>query len=134
MNGEANSTGRSSELTRLAAALAGLEAAGLLAGAIYFGIETLSSTPDSMGAAISLIVVAVVLAAGLGACVAGILQHRSWVRGPVITWQLVQGGVAMRLTVLVAWWVGLPLLALAIVLGVLIAGPWVAEPRQRAPG
>jgi hypothetical protein len=38
----------------------------------------------------------------------------------------------MRLTVLVAWWIGLPLLAVAIALGILIAGPWVIEPRERA--
>ena len=122
---------RSIQLTRLAATLVALEAAGLLAGAVYFGVETLSTTPDSMGAAISLVVMAALLAAGLAVCVAGVLQHRSWVRGPVLTWQLVQGGVAMRLTVLVAWWIGVPLLAAAIVIGVLIAGPWVIEPRER---
>lgn len=131
MDAGASSNEYRTQLTRLAAVLVALEAAGLLAGAVYFGAETLNTTPASMGAAISLIAMAALLAAGLAVCVAGVLWHRSWVRGPVLTWQLVQGGVAMRLTVLVAWWVGLPLLAAAIMLGILIAGPWVIEPRQR---
>jgi len=40
----------------------------------------------------------------------------------VLTWQLLQAGVAMPLSTTRLWWVGVPLLAVAIVAGVLIAG------------
>ncbi len=132
MHGDTTGPGLSIRLTRLATVLIGVEAAGLMTGGIYAGVETISSTPESTGSAIGLVVIAALLAAGLAACGGAALRHRSWVRGPVLTWQLVQGGVAMRLTVLAAWWIGLPLLAMAVVTGILIAGPWVLPPRESA--
>jgi hypothetical protein len=121
-------------LARLAAALVAAESAGAAAGAVFLAIETVRATATSTTGAIFLAVMAAVLAVGLAACAAGILQGRTWVRGPVVTWQLVQGGVAMRLTVLVAWWLGLPLLVFALIIGILAAGPWVLDPRERATG
>ena len=119
-------------LARLAAGLVAAESAGAAAGAVFFAVETVRATAASTAGAIFLAVMAAILAAGLAACAAGILQGRTWVRGPVVTWQLVQGGVAMRLTVLVAWWLGLPLVMIALIIGILVAGPWVLDPRERA--
>jgi hypothetical protein len=122
------------QLTWLAAVLVGLEAAGVLGLAAFLIVELVRSTPDSLPAALGLIAMTTALSAGLAACTAGVLGHRGWVRGPVVTWQLIQGGVAMRLTSAVAWWLGLPLLVIAVIIGVLIAGPWILEPRDRTPG
>lgn len=119
-------------LTWLTAGLIAAEAAVLLAGAVFLVVELLRNTPDSLPGAISLAVMTFALSAGLAACAAGVLGHRTWVRGPVVTWQLIQGGVAMRLTTAAAWWFGLPLLMVALIIGVAIAGPWVLGDRSRA--
>src|SRR3954454_21250067 len=109
-------------LALLVAALVGLEAVLLLVGAVVLLIDTFTSDRDNLGAASALAAVLVVLGVALAVCARGVIRGQRWTRGPVLTWQLLQAGVAMPLSTTRLWWVGVPLLAMAIVAGVLIAG------------
>ena len=109
-------------LAWLVAALVGLEAAALLAGSVALVVEAVTSGSGNPGATIALAVVVVIVGAGLAFCARGVAQGRRWTRGPVLTWQLLQAGVAMPVSTTRLWWIGVPMLAVAIVVGVLIAG------------
>jgi hypothetical protein len=109
-------------LAWLVAALVGLEAAALLAGSVALVVEAVTSDRGNPGATIALAVVVVIVGAGLAFCARGVAQGRRWTRGPVLTWQLLQAGVAMPVSTTRLWWIGVPMLAVAIVVGVLIAG------------
>jgi len=85
-------------------------------------IEALRSGRDNAAATISLAAIAVVVGIGLAFCARGVARGLRWTRGPVLTWQLLQAGVGMPLSTTKAWWAGVPLLAVAIVVGVLIVG------------
>lgn len=109
-------------LASLVAVLVGLEAVLLLAGAVVLLVEAATSERDNLAAAIALAAVAVIVGGGLAFCARGVARGLRWTRGPVLTWQLLQAGVAMPLSTTRLWWIGVPLLAVAIVAGVLIAG------------
>jgi Na+-driven multidrug efflux pump len=109
-------------LPLLVATLVAIEAVLLLLGAAVLVIEALRSGRDNAAATISLAAIAVVVGIGLAFCARGVAQGLRWTRGPVLTWQLLQAGVGMPLSTTKAWWAGVPLLAVAIVVGVLIVG------------
>lgn len=109
-------------LRPLVAGLVAVEAMLLLAGAGFLLIEATAADQDSPAAVIALAAIAVVVGAGLGFCARGVARGLRWTRGPVLTWQLLQAGVGMPLITSGAWWAGVPLLAAAVVVGVLIAG------------
>jgi hypothetical protein len=118
-------------LAFLVAALVGLEALLLLAGAVFLVAEGLTSDQEEPGAAIALAVVVLVIGAGLAFCARGVAHGLRWSRGPVLTWQLLQAGVGMPVSTAQPL-VGVPLLAVAIVVGVLIAGRQViTQPSDR---
>ena len=117
----------SHRLRRLVAALVAAEAALLTVGAVALVVEAVRSDGDGLAPAISLAAIAVVVAVGLAICARGIVQGLRWTRGPVLTWQLLQAGVGMPLSTSGAWWAGVPLLAIAIVVGVLMVGRQVIQ-------
>ena len=120
--------GPTTRLALLVAGLVAIEAVLLLAGAAVLTVEAITSDRDNLAAALALDAIVVIIGIGLGACVPAVARGRRWTRGPVLTWQLIQAGVAMPLSTTPAWWVGVPLLAAAIVVGVLIVGRHVITP------
>lgn len=63
--------------------------------AVWLIVELLIETPQSLASAIALIVLAAVAAAFLVAVVIGALRRAGWIRGAVLTWQVVQIAVAI---------------------------------------
>ncbi|GAA3591778.1 hypothetical protein GCM10022223_02990 [Kineosporia mesophila] len=110
----------SERLRLLVAVLVGLEALALLAGAVALVIEGIGAERPMND--IGLAVVAAVVGLALGGCARAIRQGARWTRGPVLTWQLLQAGVGMPVSASSLWYVGIPILALAVVVGVLVAG------------
>lgn len=116
---EPEDQGAGETLRRLAAVLVALEALALLAGAVALGIEALGADSAAGGVGLALVVAAVGLA--LAGSARGLLHGARWTRGPVLTWQLLQAGVGMPVTVSAYWYFGVPILALAVVVGLLVA-------------
>jgi hypothetical protein len=104
------------------AVLVALETLLIIAGAIALVVDSVIADNGNPAEALSLAVVALIVGAGLGICARAVLQGLRWTRGPVLTWQLLQAGVAMPLSTTRFWWIGVPLLAVAVVVGVLIIG------------
>jgi len=117
-------------LALVVATLVGIEALLLLAGAGFLIIEAATSDRGNLAAAVALAAIAVVVGAGLAICARGVLAGRRWTRGPVLTWQLLQAGVGMPLSTSRPW-IGVPLLAASVVVGVLMVGRHVI-PRPQA--
>ncbi len=113
------------------AILVGLEALALLAGAVLLVIEGLGA--ERPANAIGLGVIAAVIGLGLAGCVRGLRQGARWTRGPVVTWQLLQAGVGMPVSASNYWYYGIPILAMAVVVGFLVAGRHVIEREEGMP-
>jgi hypothetical protein len=122
----------SNRLPLLVAVLVGVEAVMLLAAAVFLVVQAVTSDRGNLAAGISLAAITIAVGAGLAVCARGVASGLRWTRGPVFTWQLLQAGVGMPLSTSRAWWAGVPLLAISIVVGVLIAGRWViTEPSDQ---
>jgi hypothetical protein len=79
-------------------ALAGiiaLEALAMAAIAVWLIVELLIETPQSLASAIALVVLAAAASAFLVAVVIGALRRAGWIRGAILTWQVVQIAVAI---------------------------------------
>ncbi|MDP9825364.1 hypothetical protein [Kineosporia succinea] len=107
-------------LRLLVAVLVGVEAVALLAGAVALVIEGVGAERPAND--IGLAVVAAVIGVALAGCARAIRSGARWTRGPVITWQLLQAGVGMPVSASSLWYVGIPILAVAVVVGFLVAG------------
>jgi hypothetical protein len=112
----------SNRLGLLVAGLVTLESVLLVVAAVALMVNAVTSDRDDPAALVALASIALFLGVGLAFCVRGVLRGLRWTRGPVLTWQLLQAGVGMPLSTSGAWWAGAPLLAVAVVVGVLIAG------------
>ncbi len=66
------------------------ECALLVGIAVFFIFELLVARPDSFASAIAIILLVVIAAVWLGIVGANTLRGRSWVRGAVTTWQVLQ--------------------------------------------
>lgn len=109
-------------LRLLVAAVVLLEATLLIGAAIILVVASFGSDQGNPAALLALAAIAVIVGGGLAVCARAVSRGLPWTRGPVLTWQLLQAGVAMPLSGSGAWWAGVPLLAGAVVVGVLIAG------------
>jgi hypothetical protein len=56
-----------------------------------------------------------------------LVAGRRWCRAPILTWQFIQAGVGMPLSTSAYWYLGVPLLALTLAVGVLVAGRLVLD-------
>ncbi|WP_307807447.1 hypothetical protein [Naasia sp. SYSU D00948] len=86
------------KLPPLLALLAGVvlvEAIAMVAVAAILLIDVLTQPAASLGGGIALVVLAVLAAVWLAAMVLGTLRRRTWVRGAIFTWQLIQLAVAV---------------------------------------
>ncbi|MCU1534868.1 MAG: hypothetical protein JWR53_1349 [Glaciihabitans sp.] len=105
----------------------------LAASAIYLAVELVITTPAFPMSAIALAVFAALGAAGLAIVASAAWRGRAWSRGASITWQVLQGAVAISaLTGKGAQaGFGVPLLLLAVVVLVLVFTPpvlrWVSK-------
>jgi hypothetical protein len=126
--------GQDSELSRnrlrlLVAGLVLLEAVLLIGAAVGLLVVAVGSDQDNPAALVALAAIALIVGGGLALCARGVTRGLRWTRGPVFTWQLLQAGVGMPLSTTGAWWAGVPLLAVSVVVLVLIAGRHViAQP------
>jgi hypothetical protein len=88
----------SPRLPRLLALLAGVvlvESVAMVAVAVILLIDVLTLPAASIAGGLALVVLAVLAAIWLGAMVLGTVRRRTWVRGAIFTWQLVQLAVAV---------------------------------------
>jgi hypothetical protein len=119
-------------LRLLVAGLVLLEAVLLIGAAVVLLVAAVGSDQDNPAALVALAAIAVIVGGGLALCARGVTRGLRWTRGPVFTWQLLQAGVGMPLSTTGAWWAGVPLLAVSVVVLVLIAGRHViAQPLDR---
>jgi hypothetical protein len=120
---------RARSLRPLVAVLVAVEALVLVGLAVFLVVETMVATATQPGGALALAGLALVLGVGLGACAYGVFRDSGWSRAPVVTWQLLQAGVAMPLSASERWYVGIPLLAVAVlVLGLLLTNRVISPP------
>jgi hypothetical protein len=124
--------GSRSGLRTAVVGLIALEAVAIAVAPVFLLIEAFGGNGEnSRGFAIGVTAMALLIAAGLAVCARGVLRAERWTRGPVVTWQLLQGGVAMPVSASATWWIGVPLLAVAVVVGVLMAGSLVVPYAER---
>lgn len=113
----------------LVGVLVAVEALVLAGLAVFLVVETVVSTAAEPGGAVALAGLALVVGVGLGACAYGLVRGLGWTGAPVVTWQLLQAGVAMPLSASERWYVGIPLLAVAVlVLGLLLTNRVLEDP------
>jgi hypothetical protein len=116
-------------LRLLVAVLVAVEALVLTGLGVFLVVETFVATATELGGALALAGLALVLGAGLGACAYGLFRDLGWPRAPVVTWQLLQAGVAMPLSASERWYIGIPLLAASVlVLGLLLTNRVISPP------
>ena len=71
------------------------ECALMSVATIYLVIEIFSAVPASLPSAIALAIITAVAAIFLGYLAVAVLRGRTWVRGAVLTWQVLQVAVAI---------------------------------------
>lgn len=103
-------------LTALAA-LVGLEALLLLAGAAYLVHGLVVEGSQAPVAVLSVVVLALVLAAGVAFCARGLLDRAAWARSPLVVWQVMQLSAGVP-----AFSGGSPLLGLVLVVPAVAVG------------
>lgn len=104
----------------LAGALVAAEALVLVGLAVFLVVETFVATAAEPGGAVALAALALVAGTGLGACAYGLVRGQGWTRAPVVTWQVLQAGVALPSLRTDTWPLGIPLLAAAVTVLVLV--------------
>lgn len=104
----------------LAGALVAAEALVLVGLAVFLVVETFVATAAEPGGAVALAALALVAGAGLGACAYGLVRGQGWTRAPVVTWQVLQAGVALPSLRTDTWPLGIPLLAAAVTVLLLV--------------
>lgn len=82
-------------LLRALAVVVLLEAVAMVAVVVLLVMELLTAPVASFASGIAIIVIAVLAAVWLLAMFSGIVAGRSWIRGAVFTWQLIQLALAV---------------------------------------
>ncbi len=114
------------------ASLLYLEGAALGAATVYLLVEVVSQHPDSYASAIALIVLAALATVWLFVLALHTLRGRSWIRGGVVTWQILQGIIGI--TAIVGGSVlGWALVVVAVLVLVLLFTRPVLATTRRAP-
>ncbi|HWK92650.1 MAG TPA: hypothetical protein VNR17_10370 [Luteimicrobium sp.] len=111
-----------------------LEALGLAVGAVVVLVELARGRSDAVGTSVALVVLALALAALLGAAGRALHGGARWARAPIATWQILQGLVG------VTWWqetrspwAGVLVLVSVVLLVLLMVPSVVALTTDRAP-
>ena len=109
-----NVAGRDNRVRNATVAAILLEALVVAAYGLYLAFETLTAQATERVAAVFLVLVVLGLAAGLALAARGVLRRHRAARAPVLVWQVLQIAVAAP-AVRTRWYVGVPLILLAIV-------------------
>ena len=87
--------GSSTGLLTLLRVLLILEAALVIAVAVWFLVELLTAEPASFASAVAIFVIVLIAAAFVTAIAVGAMRSQPWIRGAAVTWQIVQVAVAV---------------------------------------
>ncbi len=109
-------------LRQLVAALVLAEALLLLGASAGLAVATVRDPNEQVAASAFIVVIGLVAGVALAWCARGVLGGARWSRGPIVTWQLVQIGVSMPLALSTAWWLGIPLFVVGLVVLGTVAG------------
>jgi hypothetical protein len=116
-------------LRRLVVALVVVEVVLLVGVACFLAVEAVVAESGDPTATAALAVLVLVFGVGLGVCARGVASVRQWSRAPTLTWQLMQASVALPTSASAFWFLGVPLLAVSVLVVVLIIRPGVIPPR-----
>ena len=79
---------------RFLALLVGIEAVLVSAGALYFLTLTLTQVTSNIAGAVVIFLITALIAVGLWVSTFALLQGKSWSRGIIVTWQVIQFALA----------------------------------------
>ena len=122
---------RRSPLVALLGVLVSVEALLVTAGAVYFLSRIFLETPENLSGAFVIFAITLIIAAGLIATAIGTFKVKSWTRGAIVTWQILQFFVATSFIQGIQVWqpVGWGLLFLSLTsLSLVIAGLATQKP------
>ena len=113
---------RRSPLVALLGVLVSVEALLVTAGAVYFLSRIFLETPENLSGAFVIFAITLIIAAGLIATAIGTFKVKSWTRGAIVTWQILQFFVATSFIQGIQVWqpVGWLLIVLAVGTAVLL--------------
>lgn len=106
-------------------AVVALEAALLIGVAGAYLVSVARGASEAPGTAAGIAGFGLVLAASLLGCAIALWRGQRWARGPVLTWQVLQGATAVPLFSSAQWPIAVTLLVLAVVVFVLLLLPLV---------
>jgi hypothetical protein len=112
--------------TALVALVAG-QGVGLVGLAVFFLVELIVATPLSVARALMAALLTLLGGAGLLLVARGLSRGRRWARAPALVTQLLAMPVAAGLVQGGRWYVGVPLIAWALAVLVLLFTPAVAD-------
>ena len=121
---------------RLLVVLAGLlylEAVIVAALTVLLIVDIVAQRPDSYLSAVALIVLGALCTLWLAVMATHSLAGRYWIRGSAITWQLLQGAVAITAIIGGVAWGWVLVAASVAVLAVLFTRPVMAATRRKTP-
>lgn len=82
-------------LLLLLAILVGIEGIGLLVGAVFFFSQLFVQQATSLSGSIVIFVITLIIGVGVLCTALGAARSKTWVRGPILTWQILQVAVAI---------------------------------------
>lgn len=103
-------------LLTLISVLVGIEALALIAGSLYFLSRIFLETPENIVGAVVIFVITALIAVGVSIVAIAVGRAKSWTRGAIVTWQILQFAVATSFIQGIAIWqpVGWALAALSV--------------------
>lgn len=103
-------------LLSLLAILIGIESLAVLFGASFFLSQLFVQQATSLSGSVVIFVITLLIGIGLVATAIGTFRAKTWVRGPILTWQILQVAVAISFFQGEEFWpvIGWLLLALSI--------------------
>lgn len=84
--------------------LVSIEALLVTAGAVYFLSRIFLETPENLTGAFVIFAITLIIAAGLIATAIGTFKAKPWIRGSIVTWQIMQFAIATSFIQGIASW------------------------------
>lgn len=109
------------------AVVVGVEVLLLLAGAVYLVHGLVVEGSRAPLAGLSVVLLAVVFAAGLAFCARGLLQRATWARSPLVVWQVLQVAAGLPAFTGGSPWLGAILVVPAVAVGIGLFLPSVSD-------
>lgn len=118
--GENNGRGTGRKFVVALSTVVGLEALILLAGAIYFLARMFMEPVENLAGAIVILLITLAIAAGLVAVTVFCFRNKSWTRGAIVTWQILQFAVATSFIQGIEQWQPMGWLLFALSVGAIV--------------